>query len=222
MNSERWKFGGLRVSRICASPSAPIAYVFGDAKACDCSGWTVVCVEELDWNRDLTPWPAKSVFRGQPDFGGGAAQTLRRLTDEIMPTVEADLQPTNRIIAGYSLAGLFAVYAALETELFQAAASVSGSMWYPGFADYVGRKERVPKFVYFSVGDRERFGRNAAFHSIEDCTQRICTHLAARGAETVFEFNPGGHFCDVDARMRRAFGWLDSDLNQRSFSEDRS
>lgn len=219
MHSEEWRFGEVRVRREWTSPSAPIAYVFGDAKGCDSFGWTVVCMEGLDWNRDLTPWPEKAVFRGQPDFGGGAAQTLQRLTEEILPAVEADLQPTTRIIAGYSLAGLFAVYAALETELFQAAASVSGSMWYPGFADHVDQKKRVPKLVYFSVGDRERLGRNAAFHSIEDCTRRICDRLAANGAKTVFEFNPGGHFCDVDARMHRAFGWLDKNLKQMGSGE---
>lgn len=220
MDTRKWQWDALQVKRACAEPSAPIVYVFGDATISDSLGWTWVGIEGLDWNRDLTPWPAKSVFRGQPDFGGCAAQTLRRLTDEMMPTVEADLQPSVRIIAGYSLAGLFALYAALETELFPIAASVSGSMWYPGFADYADRKARAPKLAYFSVGDREKLGRNAAFHSIEDCTRRICDGLAARGAETVFESNPGGHFCDVGERMRKAFGWLNRNLNRAQFDED--
>lgn len=214
MTAREWQFGEVRVKRMCADPSAPVVYVHGNAEVPDRFGWTVVSVDGIDWNRDLTPWPAKAVFRGQPDFGGGAGAYLRELTGEIIPAVEEDLQPCARIIAGYSLAGLFAVYAALETDLFQAAASVSGSMWYPGFAEYAEQKEGAPKLAYFSVGDREKLGRNAAFHSIEGCTQRICNSFAERGARTVFELNPGGHFNDAEERMRRAFDWLNMNLKE--------
>ena len=202
------RFGELCVKRLCTDPSAPVVYVHGNALELTGLGWTVVSVEGIDWNRDLTPWAAKAVFRGQPDFGGGADEYLHRLNAEIMPSMEADIQPRARSIAGYSLAGLFAVYAALETRVFQAVASVSGSMWYPDFAEYVQSVDTAPGLAYFSVGDREKMGRNAAFHSIEERTQRVCDCLTTRGARTVFELNPGGHFSDPDGRMKRALDWI--------------
>lgn len=212
MTAREWRFGEKRVTQLCADPAAPVAYVNGSAAVPEELGWTVIFIERIDWNRELTPWPAKAVFRGQPDFGGGADAYLRELMQEIIPVVEEDLRPAARIIAGYSLAGLFAVYAALETKLFRAIASVSGSMWYPGFAEYAAHKHAAPEIAYFSVGEREKLGRSAAFHSIEECTQRVCDCLAARGARTAFELNPGGHFNDTDGRMRRAFDWLNKNL----------
>ena len=208
MNVREWTFGALRVRRFCGEACAPVVYVSGGAVGLENCGWTVISVEGIDWNRDLTPWPAKAVFRGQPDFGGGAADYLRVLTQEIMPGAEEDLQPPKRAVMGYSLGGLFAVYAALETDAFDAAASVSGSMWYPGFAEYAAQKKRAPECAYFSVGEREKLSRNAAFRSIEDCTHAVMHALEERGAATVFELNPGGHFDDAPGRMRRALEWL--------------
>jgi len=208
MTGREWMIGGRRVARFCSDAAAPVVYVHGSAEGLENCGWTVVSIEGIDWNSDLTPWPARAVFRGQPDFGGGADAHLRSLTEEIIPAVEADLRPSSRVIAGYSLAGLFAVYAALETALFDAAASVSGSMWYPGFVDYVCQKESGPRCAYFSVGEREKAGRNRVFHSIEEDTKRVAAGLALRGVRTAFELNPGGHFDDPAGRMRKAMDWM--------------
>ena len=130
----------------------------------------------------------------------------------VIPAVEEDLQPRARAIMGYSLAGLFAVYAALETRLFDAAASVSGSMWFPDFVRFVEKQHTVVRFAYFSVGDREKHSRNAAFRSIEDCTFAVIDAMRARGAQAMFERNPGTHFDDPSGRMlkaaRRMMAWV--------------
>ena len=62
--------------------------------------------------------------------------------------------PRWRGIAGYSLAGLFAVYALYRTDVFARAASVSGSLWFPGFREYVFSHTPLcrPDCVYFSLG----------------------------------------------------------------------
>lgn len=216
MTVREWRLGDVRVTRRCADASAPAVYIHGFSEVPEAFGWTVISIDGIDWNRDLTPWPAKAVFRGQPDFGGGAGAYLRTLTEEIMPTAEEGLNPGERIIAGYSLAGLFAVYAALETERFDACASVSGSMWYPAFAEYAARKKKDVKAAYFSVGDREKLGRNRAFHAIEECTACIAEALSGCGAETVFELNPGGHFDNPEGRMLRALQWLRERLERRN------
>lgn len=208
MNEREWSFGGLRVYRRMCRFDAPtlVAHLSrAEGEALETGEWTLICIDGADWNRDLTPWPAKAAFRGQPDFAGGAKAHLKRLMDEILPAAEEGLRPPGRSIMGYSLAGMFALYAALETDAFDSVASVSGSLWYPGFAEYVeaGAAGR-PEFAYFSVGDREKLGRNAAFHSIEENTLRIVGALRGRGAEAMFERNPGGHFTDPQGRMARA------------------
>lgn len=118
---------------------------------------TLVCIGGLDWDRELSPWPAKGVF-GE-DFTGGADAYLAELTGVVVPAVEKRLGfvPARRGIAGYSLAGLFAVYAVCKTSVFCRAASVSGSLWFDGFTDYMAAcaPPAVPERVYFSVGDRE-------------------------------------------------------------------
>ena len=75
---------------------------------------TAVKVES--WNRDLSPWPAPAVF-GNEDFGDGAAALLR----EILPLC-AD-EGKRYFIGGYSMAGLFALWSAFQTEAFSGAAA---------------------------------------------------------------------------------------------------
>ena len=131
--------------------------------------------------------------------GGEADALIAALFEAAIPEVEAALRPAARWIAGYSLAGLFAAYAAIATGRFARAASVSGSMWYPGFADWARARlaQRPPSGLeraYFSVGDRERFGRNPSFRSVEDGARRVAGDLARAGAQTKFETRPGGTF----------------------------
>ena len=89
---------------------------------------TAVKVES--WNRDLSPWPAPAVF-GNEDFGDGAAALLR----EILPLC-AD-EGKRYFIGGYSMAGLFALWSAFQTEAFSGAAAASPSMWFPGLMEYL-------------------------------------------------------------------------------------
>lgn len=70
------------------------------------------------------------------------------------------------------------------------------------------RAQFLPESAYFSVGDRERFGRNPAFRTVEDDARRIAAALDACGVRTRFETRPGGHFCDPAGRIARAVRWL--------------
>ena len=65
-----------------------------------------------DWDSQLTPWPAPAAFRGNADFSGKADIFLDRLYSEVFPEVEKLTGvPEFRGMAGYSLAGLFSLYA---------------------------------------------------------------------------------------------------------------
>ena len=80
---------------------------------------------------------------------------LRLLTEKIIPTAEREIAgvPRWRGIAGYSLAGLFALYAIYQTDLFSRVGSMSGSLWFPSMKEYIFSHEpkRLPDYMYFSL-----------------------------------------------------------------------
>ena len=171
----------------------------------------LICLE-ADWNRDLSPWKAEKVFRGGEDFSGGAESYLAKISEKVLPYVEDKLNITgcNRIIAGYSLAGLFSLFAFYKTEVFSKGASVSGSLWFEGFSEYMEKTPllKVPEKFYFSVGDKEKNTKNPLMQSVEDKTKRAEEYFSALGIETVFELNNGGHFAEPESRMAKAVSWL--------------
>jgi predicted alpha/beta superfamily hydrolase len=166
---------------------------------------------DWDWNRDLTPWKAPRCARGGEDFGGGAGAYLLRLSDRI-PAFEAEagLHPGRRALAGYSLAGLFSLYAMYMADLFDAAAVVSGSVWFKDFIEFMRANEtKKPRpRMYFSVGDREKRTRNPWFSTIEDKMREATDILRARGAEVVFHLETGNHFADENPRVARGIDWI--------------
>lgn len=122
------------------------------------AGAAFLCITGEDWNADLTPWPAERVFAKGGDFGGRADRYLRVLTEELLPFAEHSLHAEGlpRTLAGVSLSGLFAVYAAHRTDAFHRICSVSGSLWYDGFLDFMVQNPVSPavRRVYLSVGSR--------------------------------------------------------------------
>lgn len=170
---------------------------------------TLAAIAGIDWNRDLSPSPAPAVF-GDAAFAGGADRYLAVLTGRLMPAIEATLPvpPAWRGIAGYSLAGLFALYAATQTDRFSRAASVSGSLWFDGFADALPAAPHWPALAYLSLSDREKLTRNPRMAAVEACTDRTAAILRAAGVTVVRETNPGGHFRDVTARLARGIAAL--------------
>lgn len=164
----------------------------------------------VDWNRDLSPWPSPGVFRAGGDFAGGAPAFLQHLTEEIIPRAEAQLPlPVGRrFIAGYSLAGLFALWAAHSCGRFHGAASMSGSLWYEGFLPWAQAQCCQVRSAYLSVGDREAKTRNARMAPVELCTRDMASLLTTRGVETTFTLERGGHFDDPTGRIARGISWL--------------
>ena len=172
----------------------------------------LMTLDGADWDRDLSPWPAKGVFRGQ-DFAGGAEAYRSRLTETLIPALEETLpvRPCCRLIAGYSLAGLFALWTVLTCGRFTGAASVSGSLWYDGFLDFLREHDPFPevKCLYLSLGDREKNAKNPRMAKVEEATGSAARILREKtGFPVPFELNPGGHFRDVPLRMAKAICYL--------------
>ena len=154
-----------------------------------------------DWNNDLSPWNAPPVF-GKNGFGDGAAKTL----DQILQHC-GDRSKTY-FIGGYSLAGLFSLWAAFQTDLFEGVAAASPSVWFPGFSDFVKANNISCGSVYLSLGDREEQTRNPVMTTVGDRIRDIHETLSERGVECVLEMNEGNHFKDADLRTAKAFSWL--------------
>ena len=161
----------------------------------------LITVKVNDWNYDLSPWKAPAVF-GKEDFGGGAEETL----GEVLKYCTDD--DKTYIIGGYSLAGLFALWAAYQTDVFKAVAAASPSMWFPGFVEYM--KERRPNAdsVYLSLGDKEEKTRNPVMATVGEKIREAQEVLQEQGIRTVLEWNPGNHFRDADIRTAKAFAWV--------------
>ncbi|MCR4950296.1 MAG: hypothetical protein K6A40_03110 [Solobacterium sp.] len=158
-------------------------------------GCSLAVFSGFDWNTYLSPWPADAVFRRGEGFAGKADELIGCL-EELLPAFPC----RRRIIAGYSLAGLFAVYACTKTDLFDACVSGSGSMWYPGFAEYLEEHPLRCRKAYFSLGDREHLTKNPVMASVKEKTETV-VRLAQRNTECIFESNPGNHFTDADKRL---------------------
>ena len=177
---------------------------------------TLLFFAEADGGRDFTPWPAPSVRPGDA-FSGGGADYLRFLTETAAPYLRAQYRapadPARRAVLGYSLGGLFALWALCETDFFGCAASVSGSLWYPGFAPYLqGRLPRPAQAVYLSLGDREPLGGPALMRTVGTATEAAAALLRQNGRRVLLEWNRGGHEKGVESRWKKAAAWAASAL----------
>ena len=156
------------------------------------------------WNTDLSPWPAPAVF-GDEDFGEGASRTLEILLREIIPEI---LSENEKIyLGGYSLAGLFALWAGYQTDFFEGIAAASPSIWFPGFTDYMRANTLQAGAVYLSLGDREEKTRNRAMATVGSGIRRQA-ELLSGATESILEWNKGNHFKNPDLRTAKAFAWL--------------
>ena len=162
-----------------------------------------------DWNLELSPWQAPAVF-GKEDFGGGAGETLKKLLAELSSEVVTGPAHEKKkyYIGGYSLAGLFALWAAYQTELFTGVAAASPSIWFPGFVDYIKAGNINADRVYLSLGNREAKTRNPVMATVADCIEISFDLLRKQGVTSVLEWNEGNHFKDADIRTSKAFSWV--------------
>ena len=162
-----------------------------------------------NWNDALSPWEAPAVW-GKQGFGGNAGDTLRFLTERGIPTLEQRYPlPKNVkiILGGYSLAGLFALWASTQTDLFYGIAAASPSVWFPGWMEFEQQHPMQAQHVYLSLGDKEERTKNTVMAAVGDGIRALHSRLTARGANCTLEWNSGGHFKDADLRTAKAFRW---------------
>lgn len=168
-------------------------------------------VSGRDWNGDFSPWKAEKAFAKSTDFTGGAGEYLRYFEQELLPRAEQNLtfEVKDRGIVGYSMAGLFAVYAMYHSDKFNRIGTMSGSLWFDGWVDYAmshSMKAENP-LIYISLGSREHKVRNVRMASVKVCTERLAAHWG-KFCPVICESNPGGHFDDPEGRVARGISRL--------------
>lgn len=157
-------------------------------------GVRLVMIYPYDWNYCMTPWKYQNKNMGKT---GGGEEFLSWFVSEIY-----DEKYQRQYIGGYSLGGLFALFAACEKELFDGVISVSGSLWYPGALEYFNEKtigKRIGK-IYMSLGDKEALTKNAEREKVGFNTEKLA-EVFGKTKEVFFEYNRGGHFTDISERI---------------------
>lgn len=169
----------------------------------------LAAVQVENWNDDLSPWLAPPVW-GKQGFGGGAGDTLAWL-EQAVPSIRRQYsikEDGKVVLGGYSLAGLFALWAATQTSVLYGVAAASPSVWFPGWPEYEAAHPIQAQRVYLSLGDREEHTKNQTMAAVGDNIRALHTALARRGKVCTLEWNAGGHFKDADLRTARAFAWI--------------
>lgn len=172
------------------------------ARASAILGWRPGIMEVAvdDWNGQLSPWPAPAVPPSFAPFSGGGPAFLKTMMDQ--------LGDEACHIAGYSLAGLFSIYAGLEWTQIRNVASASGSLWFPGFRTWA--EERLDRLegLYISLGDREAHTGNPVLSRVQSESEALYERVLALGLRTSFVLEKGGHFNEAQSRLARAVAWL--------------
>lgn len=221
---------------------APVVYLLGDVA--DHSpvqvpeGVSLVNIGVDLWEENFSPWCAPRVFAKGPNFGDGAQKTLDILINQVVLWAESDLTepPAYRALVGYSLAGLFSLWAGVSPQLSDAAApqvargvargsqldapattfqrigAVSGSFWFPSLLDYVDQQLSGGAVglthAYLSLGDREARTPNPQIMHVRENAELLASELENAGITSTFELNRGNHFQNVEGRMQKALNWL--------------
>lgn len=158
-----------------------------------------------DWNKELSPWEAPAAF-GKENFGSGAHETLSYITESLIPYIKNEYSGVvDFYLGGYSLAGLFSLWAGYRTDGFKGVAGVSPSVWFPSWDGFIKSNEMKAERTYLSLGDKEEKTRNKVMATVGG---RIKTQYEALDNECILEWNSGNHFADSDKRTAKGFAWL--------------
>lgn len=179
----------------------------GYIKSLTNSPFVLAAFEITDWNSELSPWNAPPVFGTEP-FGNGAGETLNYLENALIPELVNKFGSELPIIlGGYSLAGLFSLWAAYTSDRFNTVAAVSPSVWFPGWLDFIDSCSPCAKNIYLSLGKKEEKARNRTMAVVGDNIRRQYELLKEKDLNCILKWNEGNHFTEPEIRMAKGFSW---------------
>lgn len=191
------------------------------------TGFAMVFFDCVEWARALMPWADDAVSR-DAEVGRHAPDTLRFIEHTLLPWLRERFGALPCIIGGYSLGGLFALWAARNTDAFAAVAAASPSLWIKGWGEYAAahpilspqatnqksklktqNSELRSSAIHLSLGDREEHCRNQRMKRIGDCVRAEHTLLCQQLSPTAvtLRWHEGGHFGAEAERTAEAFAW---------------
>ena len=189
--------------------------------------------EIRNWNQELSPWEAPPVW-GTEAFGNGAAETLDFILRNLLPELKRRFSLSSElpvILGGYSLAGLFSLWAAYQADVFSGIAAVSPSVWFTGWMEYALSHPIKTSRIYLSLGDKEERTKNQTMKTVGDNIRKLYQHYSAPDSvlscteelhhpqpeeqpstrhfllSCTLEWNPGGHFQHPEERTAQGFAW---------------
>lgn len=179
--------------------------LFDEVKALTNNDFSLSVFDVTDWNAQFSPWTAPPVF-GKDAFSGKGNDTLRFLEDEFLSEIKSKFPKSKVFLTGYSLAGLFSLWALYESEKFNGAVCCSSSLWFDKWDEYASlHRIKSPSTIYMSLGDREEKTKNKVMSKVGDRTRRQAEILKEdpNVEKLFFEWNEGGHFDEPLKRVAK-------------------
>ena len=161
-----------------------------------------------DWETELAPW-ADPALSQRPEVGTQAGATLDFVANALLPELQGLYGTLPVILGGYSLAGLFVLWAAYQQPLFAAVAAASPSVWIRDWMPFVQSRTLLTPDVYLSLGVKEEKTRNSALAWVGDNIRAyhdLLTHSLGE-EHTALVWHNGGHFTECTLRLAQAITW---------------
>ncbi|MCM1369456.1 MAG: alpha/beta hydrolase-fold protein [Candidatus Amulumruptor caecigallinarius] len=174
---------------------------------------SIAVISNMNWDNDLTPWPAPGESKGCADFKGNAPEFLKTLIGNVVPKIDRRYSLPKRMertLVGVSLSGLFTLWQWAQIDTFKNIATLSGSFWYEGFEQWVFRQSFAGKRgkCYILLGNEEPYSNIPAYRKVGRCTENIVGCLHRQGVEVIYNIVPGNHYQFALQRLNKAFGNL--------------
>ena len=163
-------------------------------------------IELEDWTIDLMPWWDGNISR-DPEAGKHGQETLDFILNDLLPELESRYGALPVILGGYSLGGLFALWASCQTARFRGVAAASPSVWIHGWLPFAKKHVPMADAIYLSLGDREEHVKNQAIARVGDNLRAYYELLQAQSRRCTLVWEEGNHFNDNAGRLARAFAW---------------
>ena len=133
----------------------------------------------------------------------------------LIPEMRKRFGPLPVILGGYSLGGLFGLWASTQTDSFRAIGAASPSVWIHGWLPYARKHVTLANRVYLSLGEQEEHVKNQAIARVGDNLRAyhalLQEQLGPERCPLIWE--QGNHFTDNEGRLARAFAWCMSTVD---------
>lgn len=165
--------------------------------------FALLSIHTDNWNKNLSPWKVED-DKLNLHFAGNADALLYTLTTHILPQVYQKISSiTEILLCGFSLAGLFSLYAVTKVDTFTKVICTSGSFWFPGSIEYFAQNKVSSSIqqIYMALGDKEDRTTNATLSNVLINTQEIFNILKEQIPNTSFNLVPGNHYKNIILRL---------------------